>query len=76
MDQVRYTEVEGGGGFCRVKVTGMIERGQKSKPPRNLYGVQRVLFSAIFPLEMTHYLPRKVKQVALLEGLGHAMSSG
>ena len=31
VDQVRYTKEEGG--FPRVKVTGMMERGQKSKLP-------------------------------------------
>ena len=51
-------------------------KGAKIKTPIKSLGCLANIFSAIFPLEITHYLPQKATMVALLEGVGHAMPSG
>ena len=73
VDQVRYTKMEG---VLQSLSDWDDGKGAKIKTPIKSLGCLANIFSAIFPLEITHYLPQKATMVALLEGVGHAMPSG
>ena len=73
MDQVRYTKMEG---VLQSLSDWDDGQGAKIKTPIKSLGCLANIFSAIFPLEIIHYLPQKATMVALLEEVGHAMPSG